>query len=197
MSVGVRLHLQGVRSFAPDPRLRFASASPFSLRIRNFQSLCQPLSFLYMEIFMKFNVFCLTLVICFLSIPAFGHSETVCGKWKTYDDTSGDVKSVVHIYQEQGEIFGKIIKLFRGPDEDSDPVCEECTGALKNRKILGMQIIKGLKQQGPNEWSGGTILDPENGKTYDCKLWLEKGKLKVRGYLLFFYRTQTWERVTE
>jgi uncharacterized protein (DUF2147 family) len=43
-------------------------------------------------------------------------------------------------------------------------------------------------------WSGGTILDPESGKVYDCKLWLENGRLMVRGYVAFFFRTQEWIR---
>jgi len=57
-----------------------------------------------------------------------------------------------------------------------------------------MIILKGLKKRG-TEWSGGTILDPENGKTYRCKIWLDDGKLKVRGYLGILFRTQTWYRV--
>ena len=143
-------------------------------------------------------------VVCFLSLicccllagPGLAEEGTVFGHWETYDDTSGELKSEVLIYQEEGTLYGKIVKLFRGPDEEPDPVCKECPGDLKNQKILGMQIIKGLQKKG-SEWSGGTILDPDNGKTYDCKIWLENGKLKVRGYLLFFYRTQTWLRATE
>ena len=142
---------------------------------------------------MKTIVSCLGFICCFLIGPAFAQNGTVFGQWETYDDTSGELKSVVSIYQEEGTLYGKIVKLFRGPDEDPDPVCKECSGDLKNQKILGMQIIKGLQKKG-SEWSGGTILDPDNGKTYDCKIWLENGKLKVRGYLLFFYRTQTWLR---
>ena len=43
-------------------------------------------------------------------------------------------------------------------------------------------------------WEDGTILDPEPGKVYDRKLWLEDGKLQERGHLAFFYRTQECER---
>ena len=54
-----------------------------------------------------------------------------------------------------------------------------------------MTIITDMEMDGA-EWEDGEILDPENGKVYDCKLWIEDGKLKVRGYVAFFYRTQTW-----
>lgn len=54
-----------------------------------------------------------------------------------------------------------------------------------------MVIIRNLEKKG-NEFKGGDILDPKNGKIYDCKLWVENGVLKVRGYVAFLYRTQSW-----
>ena len=60
-----------------------------------------------------------------------------------------------------------------------------------------MEIIRDMEKDG-DEYNDGTILDPSNGKVYECKLWLDEDdsdKLKVRGYVYFFYRTQTWERV--
>ena len=119
------------------------------------------------------------------------NAQSIVGKWKTIDDNSGDPRSVVEISQTGDEYFGKIIRLFPRPDEDPDPVCDECEDHRKGQKVVGMQILEGLEQDG-EEYSGGKILDPENGKIYRCKLWLEDGKLKVRGYLYFFYRTQTW-----
>jgi len=56
-----------------------------------------------------------------------------------------------------------------------------------------MNIITDMEQD-DDEWAGGKILDPENGNIYRCRLWVENGKLKVRGYLVFFFRTQTWIR---
>jgi uncharacterized protein (DUF2147 family) len=63
-----------------------------------------------------------------------------------------------------------------------------------NKKIIGMEIIKDM-QNGDNEYSQGTILDPQDGKIYRCKLWIEEEGLKVRGYWGPFFRTQTWKRV--
>ena len=117
----------------------------------------------------------------------------IFGRWTTIDDATGEVKSVVDIYKKEGKAFGKIVKIFREEGEDPDPVCTECSGKRKGQKIIGMEIITGLEYDNKNnEWEDGDILDPENGKEYDCKIWVEEGKLKVRGYWAFFYRTQTW-----
>lgn len=122
----------------------------------------------------------------------YGQNEII-GKWKTIDDESGKPRSVVEIYEKDGLFFGQIIKLFREPGEDPDPICTECEGDQKDQKIIGMEIISGMKYDAKtSEFDKGEILDPENGNVYDCKLWFEKPNLKVRGYLLFFYRTQTW-----
>ena len=117
--------------------------------------------------------------------------DSIFGKWKTVDDETGEVRSIVEIFPEGDKASGRILELFRGEDEDPDPVCTECTDKRKGEKIIGMQIIEDLEKDG-NEWSGGEILDPENGKVYRCKIWREGSELKVRGYLYFFYRTQTW-----
>ena len=117
----------------------------------------------------------------------------IVGKWKTIDDESGKPRSVVEIYEKEGLYYGKIIQLFREPGEDPDPICTECEGEKNGQKVIGMEIISEMKYfKGDNEYRKGEILDPENGNVYDCKLWVEDNNLKVRGYLLFFYRTQTW-----
>lgn len=95
---------------------------------------------------------------------------------------------------KDGKAYGKIVKLFREPDEDQDPICDDCTDYRKNQKVLGMTIITDMVLD-DDEWEDGEILDPKNGKIYDCKLWVEDGKLMVRGYIAFFFRTQTWLRV--
>ncbi len=132
------------------------------------------------------------LVAIFISLSSFSQQD-ILRKWKTIDDESGKPRSVVEIYQKDGKYFGKITKLFREPGEDPDPVCTECEGEKNGQKVIGMEIISDMKyDRSDDEFDKGEILDPENGNVYDCKLWLDENKLKVRGYLLFFYRTQTW-----
>ena len=117
----------------------------------------------------------------------------IVGKWKTIDDESGKPKSVVEIYEKEGLYFGRITKLFREAGEDPDPVCTKCEGEKKGQKIIGMEIITNMKYfKSDDEYRKGEILDPENGNVYDFRLWKEGENLKGRGYILFFYRTQTW-----
>ncbi len=136
---------------------------------------------------------------------AIPHSATAAdaspaGSWRTVDDETGKVRSIVRIWEENGTFHGKIEKLFPDPGEPADPVCERCEGIRKGRQIVGMTILWDLSRKG-NEWSGGFILDPENGTVYRCSFALAEGgkKLKVRGYvgLPLFGRTQTWVRLPQ
>jgi uncharacterized protein (DUF2147 family) len=138
---------------------------------------------------MKSKLFLLFLsfLVCF-SIQA---QDSIFGKWKTIDDATGKPRAVVEIYQKDGKAYGKIIRLFRSPEQDQDPICDKCNGVEHNKKVIGLEILKAMEKDG-DEWEDGTILDTESGKVYDCKLWLEDGKLMVRGYIAFFFRTQEW-----
>lgn len=136
------------------------------------------------------QIFILPLFFSLISVQA----QSVTGLWKTIDDETGKPRSIVQIEERDGQIFGTIVRLFRSPDEEQDPVCKVCPGKRKNQRIIGMEIISGLSyDQDDEEYGGGEILDPESGNVYDCKIWLsEDGTLKVRGYVMFLYRTQTW-----
>jgi uncharacterized protein (DUF2147 family) len=137
----------------------------------------------------------LLLIIC-LAISVPGKSQSITGKWTTIDDNSGKEKSVVEIYLKGDKVYGKVTKIIVGPGEDPDPVCDKCPhdDIRYDKKIIGMEIIRDLTKTG-EAYSDGTILDPEEGKVYRCKLWAEGNELKVRGYWGPFFRTQTWKRV--
>lgn len=124
-------------------------------------------------------------------------AQTVFGKWKTIDDETGLEKSIVEIYQKDGKVYAKVLQVLEKGKENK--VCDECKGANKGKLVRGMVIVEGLKKDG-EEYSGGTILDPKNGKIYKCYITLEEvNKLKVRGFIGFALigRTQYWHRVTE
>lgn len=131
----------------------------------------------------------------FVLIIIGANAQDIVGKWKTIDDETGKPKSIVEIFIKNGKAYGKIIELIN-PDEPN-PICDLCSDDddRKDQKVFGMEIIRGLEQD-DNEWEDGTILDPKNGKVYDCKIWVEDGVLQVRGYIAFFFRTQTWQRAS-
>ncbi len=124
-------------------------------------------------------------------------SESPVGLWRTIDDKTGKEKSLVRIVEANGELRATIEKLFREPHEEPNPNCDKCPGERKNKPVLGMMIMTGLKKSG-SEYDGGEILDPANGKTYRVKMWTAEGgkKLNVRGFIgvSLLGRTQVWIR---
>jgi len=135
-------------------------------------------------------------VLAALAWPALAQMTPV-GVWRTVDDKTGEVSSEVRISDNAGVLSGRIEKLLR-KDAKQDDVCDKCADDRKNKPVLGLEIIRGAKKSdGKEVWEGGKILDPDNGKDYTLRLTpIEDGKqLQVRGYIAFFYRTQTWTRV--
>ncbi|HNK20225.1 MAG TPA: DUF2147 domain-containing protein [Piscinibacter sp.] len=122
---------------------------------------------------------------------------TPVGLWKTIDDESKTEKSLVRIVESGGVLGGKIEKLL-DPAKQND-ICDKCSDERKGKPIVGLSIIRNAKQDGEDKsvWTGGEILDPNNGKTYRLRLKpLDGGKqLEVRGYVGPFFRNQTWIRV--
>ncbi len=122
------------------------------------------------------------------------NAQSVVGVWKTIDDDDGIEKSHVEIFEQDGKYYGIIIKTL---DPTIPELCGECKGDLKNTPMIGLQILNDLKADG-DEWTGGKILDPANGKVYKCKMSLESDDiLNVRGFIGFSLigRTQQWYRV--
>lgn len=119
------------------------------------------------------------------------------GLWKTIDDDGKTEKSLVRITDGGGTLTGKIEKIFDPAKQDSR--CDKCTDERKDKPVLGMTILRNLKQDDDDKdaWSGGEILDPNNGKTYKARIKpIEGGKqLQMRGYIGPFFRTQVWQRV--
>ncbi len=118
------------------------------------------------------------------------------GTWHTISDTDGKPRGIIEIKEVNGKLVGTV-KGTLVPGEKGDRVCEKCTDERRGQRLVGMEILRGLKPDG-NEWNGGEILDPDNGKTYKAKLHLEDGgkKLVLRGYIGFSLlgRSQTWVR---
>jgi len=138
----------------------------------------------------------LALALAASALPALADSTTPVGKWKTIDDKTHEVKSIVEITENGGLLEGKVLQVLKS-DHGPHPKCTECAGERKDKPIEGMTIMWGLKKDG-DEWSGGQILDPAKGKIYKVTIKLEDGgkKLDVHGYIGFSLigRSQEWVR---
>ena len=132
---------------------------------------------------------------------ALAHAQaTPAGLWKTIDDETKKEKSLIRITEAGGVFSGKLERLL-DPATPADAVCEKCSDERKGRPLVGMTLVKGVRQSDGDKalWDGGEILDPNNGKTYKVRMTpAEGGKtLAVRGYIgaPLLGRTQTWFRV--
>ncbi|HAJ26911.1 MAG TPA: DUF2147 domain-containing protein [Syntrophus sp. (in: bacteria)] len=146
---------------------------------------------------MKRTMLLVTMILlCSVSLALAGGSPV--GKWKTIDDETNKEKSIVEVYEVGGKIYGRILQLLQEKDGGASKLCTKCTGADLNKPMIGLVFVKDLKADG-DEYTGGTILDPNNGKVYKCKMEVIEGgnKVKVRGFLGFSLlgRTQVWHKV--
>lgn len=137
--------------------------------------------------------------VLFLTVVLYsflGHSQSIFGKWKTIDDRTGNPKAIIDIFEKDGLMYGHIQEILEFGKEDS--LCTKCDGEQKNKPILGMTVIHAARKTSDGIYKGDTLFDPEQAMTFRCKIWLNPDnidELKVRGYLAFIYRTQTWLRV--
>ena len=145
------------------------------------------------------SLFLVTACLALVNDRAAIAQDSPAGLWSTISDRDGKPTGVVEIREVNGELVGVVrgILVDAGPE---DSVCDKCTDDRKGQPIIGMEILRHMRQHG-DEWNGGEILDPENGKTYRATMKLaEDGKkLIVRGYLgiPMFGRSQTWVRREE
>lgn len=138
------------------------------------------------------------LTLLLLSLNSWAQMTPV-GSWHTVDDETGKPSAEIRITDKgNGELSGIVIKSLLPPKEQDEKNCSKCTDDRKDKSKIGMEIIRGAKQTADSQqWEGGDILDPNNGKIYRLRLMPIEGgaKLQVRGYMGPFYRTQTWNRV--
>lgn len=146
---------------------------------------------------MRIKLFATLLALPLLAAAAAASAQdSPVGRWKTIDDETGRVKSIVEVYQaKDGNYAGKVVEILHS-DRGPDPVCDKCKGANKDKPVKGMVILWGLKPDGAGQYAGGTILDPAKGKTYKSKVEVQDGgaKLGVSGCIAFICREQVWVR---
>lgn len=147
---------------------------------------------------MRVHIAPLVLALSVLVAGTAAAQMTPVGLWKTIDDDGKTEKSLVRIVDSGGTLSGRIEKLLDPKDNPAD-VCNKCTDDRKDKPIIGLTILRNLKQNADDKtvWDGGEVLDPDDGKSYRARLKPQNGgkELQLRGYLGPFYRTQVWIRV--
>lgn len=133
-------------------------------------------------------------MIFMLAPLAAAFAQDVLGKWKLEDGSA-----IVEVYQEGEAYNGKIVWLQNPTEADGSPAVDENNpdAKLRSRQLIGLNMLSGLKKNG-GEYTGGTIYDPGNGKTYNCSMKVDGDILHVRGSLDkrgLLGRTMDWFRV--
>lgn len=150
------------------------------------------------------KVFFIVAFLCYSLFVSANDSSDVFGYWMSYNLKSKKPEAIVLIYEKENILYGKVVRLL--PERIKElkemgeypPLCKKCPDDFKDKPIIGLNFIYGLKKSG-DIWEGGKILDPETGKIYKVKIWVDKediDTLIVRGYVGLLYRTQKWERIT-
>ncbi len=149
---------------------------------------------------MKKKAFLLSLIIT--GVFSFGilhGQQTPTGMWKTVSDKDGKDTSWMQIWESNGKLYGKVVKLLQEPNDGKDVKCDKCPGSLKDKHVVGMTIMWNLKHDSGNTWAGGRIMDPDNGETYRCLIELQDNgnKLRVRGFIgiSLLGRNQFWYKL--
>ncbi len=121
-------------------------------------------------------------------------AQTPAGNWTTIDDKTGQKRAVIRLSVSGNTLNGTIVKVYPQPGDSG--TCKNCPGGFKNKPILGLRFLWGLKDKGNGVWEDGQILDPKSGKIYRAKITVQGNKLYVRGYvgISALGRTQVWVR---
>jgi uncharacterized protein (DUF2147 family) len=141
----------------------------------------------------RFCVFIIVLL-AFSAVNVFGgQSDAILGTWYNEEKTSG-----IEIFKCTDAYCGRIVWLKTPLDAEGKEKTDSKNPdeSLRARKLLGLQILTGFKYAGDETWESGKIYDPKNGKTYSCRIRLEGGDLKIRGFIgiSLLGRTTVWSR---
>jgi uncharacterized protein (DUF2147 family) len=120
------------------------------------------------------------------------------GLWEQRDDQTGIVRSHIRIEETEGTYTGVVERIFTFPGEPTDPICEWCEGDLKGARILGLDVIRGMRPT-PEGYGGGQVVDPLRGRAYSgiMRLSDDGQQLEVRGYVGIpsLGESQFWQRI--
>ena len=138
-----------------------------------------------------------------LVVPGYALSAdpTPVGLWQTVDSSTKQPTGWFLITNHDGVYDGIIAKMFLDPGQDPNVVCDQCKDDRHGHPWLGLEIIRGMVQEEPDKYGGGTILDPRDGKIYHAtmKVTPDGQTLIVRGYIgvELLGQNQYWTRLPD
>ena len=142
------------------------------------------------------KTFLTTLLLLSIGLTLFGQADRITGFWLTED---GD--SQVEVFQKaDGKFYGRVVWLEEPLNDDGKPKVDDQNPdkAMHDTPIIGLEILKGFTYNASkDEWAGGTIYDPKNGRTYTAYMRLEDNTLRMRGFVYgmrFLGRSSYWTR---
>jgi uncharacterized protein (DUF2147 family) len=143
--------------------------------------------------------------LCFAADPATGY-------WISVDDKTGRLTAGWEIYVENGDLRGRILSITGYPGDVKAMLCKDTypgfpvAGKVNEMPVVGTPWIFGLKMTGTGQWARGSIIDPESGNLYKCKITFHpagSGKftadtLEMRGEIgLGIGRSQFWRKSSQ
>jgi uncharacterized protein (DUF2147 family) len=132
-----------------------------------------------------------------ISMPAW--SAELTGLWEEYNDDTGNVDALIRIKKLPDNTYeGTIEKILHSADDNPALICKPCQGSLRNQPLLGLRILSGMKRVDTENYAGGEVLDPDDGKTYQCRTRLSEdgNTIQVTGYLSPYWigQSEIWRR---
>ena len=133
------------------------------------------------------------------TLQASAGAAELAGLWQEYSDDTGALEALIRIEKLSDNSYaGKIEKILPESTENSGLTCKGCPGNFRNKPLLGLRILSGLKRKDGLNFTGGEILDPDDGKIYQCNIRLSKdgSTIEVTGYLGFNWigHSEIWKK---
>ncbi|MEX0807616.1 MAG: DUF2147 domain-containing protein [Dongiaceae bacterium] len=132
---------------------------------------------------------------CTLLMVGPANAESLLGVWLHENQ-----RIHIEIFPCEDLFCGKIVWLKFPNDEQGNPITdiENPDPALRDRALMGLLLLQGLRQTGPRSWENGQIYNPDDGENYLADMEMRAdGTVDMRAYVLMpmLGKTLVWTPV--